>query len=135
MTSPVVIRKATEADLPLIYSSWIRSYRTGKARKGLPGRGGVRYAESQHQIVTRLLSRSDVRVACYAKNPQLILGWVCLEPETSTVHYVYVKSAYRGLGVVRDLLGTLLWQPCRYSHKTRKVRAMEGWVYHPEDKE
>lgn len=132
MSEPVLIRPATEADLPLIFSSWIRSYRHGNPATLRQGRS---YAESQHRIVERLLARAEVRVACYSGSPSLILGWACIERKNSTIHYCYVKNAYRGLGLVRSLLGSLLGQPLRYSHRTRKLRPREGWTYHPEDKE
>jgi hypothetical protein len=101
----VRFRPARPDDEALIYSSWLRSlwHDAGKrptdaryVRKSVWHRG-------QHRLVERLMG-SGAEVLC-AELEGLVIGWICFDPgEAGTLHYGYVKDAYRGRGVFKALL-------------------------------
>lgn len=93
-------------DYNFVRQSWLRNYReTGPAKKQ-PQRSFYRY---HHDIVDGLLHRPDTRVwvASLTTDPDRIYGWLCTseawQPRIQVVHYVYVKSMYRGNGLARRL--------------------------------
>lgn len=61
-----------------------------------------------HQVVERILSSPGVivQVACLKADPEVILGYSVLGPNTTgiTLHFIFVKSAWRGIGVARSLV-------------------------------
>jgi GNAT superfamily N-acetyltransferase len=114
----IAIRYANASDLRFVRDSWFESYRRGGFA---PEIGFDLFSEGQRKLIATLTHPSNVRVACAENTPDEILGWVCFEG--ATVHYVYVKSAYRKLGCAEGLLEDVrevTEQPSRfYSHQTR----------------
>lgn len=101
----LTIRDYTDDDMPLVYSSWLRSLwddattRQSDARyirKGVWHRG-------QHRLIEKLLTGGDA-VVVVAELEGAIVGWICIDPEASTLFYGFVKPPYRGNGVFRELL-------------------------------
>lgn len=120
MTVPGIrIRPAVEADLPFILSSWVQSYcdRDNGALEVKRVRDSVLKA-GHRLLVARLLAADDTvtLVACKDDAENVIVGWSCcthvyatsddVNPaptKTSTLHYVYIKSDFRGNGIAREL--------------------------------
>lgn len=138
MTLPfdVVLERANRGDAKLVYSSWIKSYRHSEAAHKLPN--GV-YEPFQRDVIHRLLAAPGtcVYVARPTDWPDGVLGWVCAEP--GVMHYAYVKSPYRRLGLGRTLLAYAAEQLgeafTAYTHKRKPwTEALErqGLVYAPE---
>lgn len=94
MTLDVAVRPMRDIDTPLIYSSWLRSYRGSADRRIATD---VFYRR-HHELVERILRHPDTRVSVLtpADDPNTILGWSCRTG--TTLHYVYVKEAFRRLG-------------------------------------
>lgn len=44
-----------------------------------------------------------VKVACLPEDPDIILGYSILSANYSTIHWVYVKSAWRNKGIGRSI--------------------------------
>lgn len=121
------------SDERLVVDSWLQSLRHGDAAQRRLSRGA--YLVGQRQVIDRLLARSEVRVAAWSQDPELVFGWACVEPARCVVHYVYVKHRYRQRGVARVLLADLVGRPCRYTHETliltRAIQLPVGWVFDP----
>lgn len=109
------IRFAEIQDLPLVFSSWLKSYRKHAATQGL---SNDVYFSGQRELIARLLQRATVRLLVSVEDPSHIYGWACTELSGGlpVLHYVYVKQTYRRLGFARLLLGDLLTTPVAYSH-------------------
>jgi len=97
--SEVKVRKVKKADLPFILSSWFESY--WKAHASKRGLAYETYKSYQDDLIKRLLHRSLVLVACPVFDDTEILGYSVTEG--STLHYVYVKSVYRRMGIATGL--------------------------------
>lgn len=95
---PLTLRLATPSDLRFVKHSWFQSYRKG-------GRApDVAFPVLQAglgALIDRLVSEASVFVAAATEVPDEICGWSCRR--TGTLHYVYVKQAYRHLGIGRQL--------------------------------
>lgn len=134
--------RASPSDVPLIYSSWLRSYADSPAALKLPRSV---YWEHQRDTIDRLLERASVIVARPAGWPEGIAGWLCCElpgPGRIVVHYAWTKARYRRMGVCNSLLkhmgvGTDGREDKTYSHLrppwTRWFEA-HGWTYDPRSK-
>lgn len=111
----IIVRDATDTDASFVFSSWLRSYSESPFARGLRRRV---FFERHHRLIEELLRRPSVtvRVAALASDPVVLLGWCAGEP--GTLHYVYVKAAWRGIGIARRLVGEIPGGVRVYSHRT-----------------
>lgn len=110
MQLPLKIRFGAAYDLDFIYNSWIKSYRNRvPVCKTL-------YCKKQHDLITSILGRSTILVATPDTDPELIVGYLVYEAE-STLHWVYVKQSFRHMGIAQELLKYAgLTDDFEYSH-------------------
>ena len=112
MTTPT-IRHATKDDLRFVHSSWHTNFWKVWANKHVLRE---HYNEGMDRRIERLLSRSVVLVAFFPEVPDEVLGWACMDGDT--LHYVYVKAAYRRAGIGSGLTqGLVKW----YTHSTNEA--------------
>lgn len=144
MTPPLRIRDWDLEDWPFVLSSWLRSYHDRPSESpAVDVPNELYFADAgQHGIVTSIFNDVDTRivVACSEDDWRAIFGWAAFGPtEPATLHYVYVKSPYRKLGVARALLSRLTDEPQPETiHCTHWTRALRTWrarglpyVYNP----
>lgn len=111
----VKMRAPTATDLPLIFSSWLKSYRKSDFGKRFTNEI---YFDGHKKVIERVLARSKVVIAGDVDDPTQIYGWVCFEENPVRVlHYVYVKQAYRALGIASLLIERFIPGPCAHSHE------------------
>ncbi len=116
-----MIRQGKEEDLPFIYSTWLRNYKHSSdfAKEIAP----AVYYKFHQAAIERIIKRGAlVLMAVDNEAPDVIWGWAVVEktPEADIVHYLYVKKAFRGLGVGTELLQMAQVNPTKlaYSHIT-----------------
>lgn len=100
----IAIRAAIKGDEPLIYSSWLKSYRANSAfSKRI--RTDI-FFSNHHQVIEAILSRPTTRmlVATVADDPDTILGWFVFDLAGPVLHYVYVKEPFRHWGIATSLV-------------------------------
>lgn len=99
---PVKIRSRESRDDNFILNSWLKSYfrsREWFCQATLTER---EYYEGHHRIVSALLGRCDVSVACNPDDASQIFGWSCSERGSDgscALHYLYVKACCRGFRI------------------------------------
>jgi len=131
MTS-IEARRATEDDIPFICDSWIKSYRDSPTAKHL---STSVYMAGHTPIVEHLLRERCGAIVLYPPDAGAdeICGWICAEiggDGQFVLHYVYIKGPYRGLGLLRRLMGaagcvdgeTVLTTHVPRRHTRRKLR-------------
>ncbi len=132
--SDFIIRPAVDSHRSFILATWLRSYQANsvhakKINKSL-------FFERHHDVAEAILARptTDTRVAVWSEDEDVVLGYAVTEPAKRTVHFVYVKPAFRRSGLASALL-TDLEKPLIYSHATFGLRdlsrQLDGWVYDP----
>lgn len=101
MSLPITIRRAHSGDLAFIYNSWLRSFK-GSRDKHVDA---DTYFEGHHELIGDLLDSTNttVLIARPVDDADTILGW-CVKTN-DTLHYVYVKEAFRRMGIARALVG------------------------------
>lgn len=136
LKSQVQIRNATEADVPFIFNSWLKSYRSSNSVKNI---SNPVYFEFQHKVIEKLLTRSQVYMLCASDDPSQVYGYlVCEEIEQVPVlHYCYVKYAFRGMKLCSMLMKHAKLDKQRggfYTYETHAITKLLGksaFVYNP----
>lgn len=101
---PVALRDATESDAPYVFATWLKSQRRQGDRAEMRNRV---YFENEKRRVGGLLARSVVTMAVNPADATHIYGYLCrsvLSDDLALVHFLFVKPAYRKLGVARILM-------------------------------
>ena len=64
------------------------------------------FMENYHPIVEAMLAspRNHVRVACLKDDPEVILGYSILSRDGTRCHFVFVKAAWRKVGIAKSLI-------------------------------
>lgn len=62
------------------------------------------FMENYKQVATALLSKAVIKIACLKEDPDVIIGYSILSPDYQTIHFVFVKHAWRNKGIARSLL-------------------------------
>ena len=111
LESLISLRPMNPDDQRFVASSWFESYWKGAALKsGMPFSA---YKAGQDMRIRNLLARSQTLIVYATSIPDEILGYAVLEPASGSVHWVYVKSAYRREGIATALCkGRFRW----YTH-------------------
>ena len=142
------IEPATEADIPLVYETWLRNYwgvnaKHTRARRPLCHMDIELYFAEQRRLIDRLLERSIVLVARDPDDEVLRYGWIAFEQSPPTLHYVYVKYPIRSTATCRRGLGTQLMEAFHpgfgkdmffYTHQTYSMSFLKDkWkgIYNP----
>jgi GNAT superfamily N-acetyltransferase len=130
-STTIQIRPATERDLNLIFSSWLKSYRPSLFAQKISNE--VFYKE-HHDAVERALKRSTILIASNPEDENHVYGWICFEDTgpISVLHYLYVKNPFRGFGIAKQLLRKMKPGVFVYTHHTQHFsRLATGAVYSP----
>lgn len=99
MNNTWIIRLGRPEDRPLIYATWLRGlYYGNKYYKTIDQSA---YFATYPKVLEHLLNNSSVQVACLSSDPDVVLGYVVYKGDT--VHWIYVKRAWRGLGIAKSL--------------------------------
>lgn len=118
------IRPKTKEDENFIFSTWLRCYKTQSyfAKRIRNHIFFKRHAE----IVTHILAKTTSRtfVAHPASDEDTILGYLTCEPgDAPTAHFIYVKEAFRSMGIASALFDAAEIDPTTmtFSHWTFPV--------------
>lgn len=127
----VVVRAAEPGDDGFIYSAWTKG-----AREVEPTRWVPREAFAGH--VRKRLAKGTTLVACHPDDPAMAVGFLCFEllrDDIAIVHWVYVVSIFRRMGVARGLLAgvpySTLVATSNSKHFARWIREKSGAVFDP----
>lgn len=102
-----VVRPADPDDVQFVVGTWIEGYRHGSP--WAHRLTDAVFFQHHQPVIASILERAFVIVACDAADPRVIYGDVVYEPitpEGPALHWVYVKKAFRRLGVARALLAS-----------------------------
>lgn len=103
MKTEIEIRPARTEDTEFVFATWLRSYR--HASQFAKKISNEVYYRWHHKVIERILARgAQVYIAHPIGEPEVILGYICLESQDKlVVHYIYVKKAFRKMGVAKML--------------------------------
>jgi len=132
LNDEIEVRLAKPEDLNFIFSCWLRNYRHSSqfARKI----SNTVYYKYHHKVIERIIGRgAQVRIAHQVGEPDIILGFACMESfeNTPVLHFIYVKKAFRGLGIAKKLVWEL--ENLQFTHLTENLDLEKHplFVYNP----
>jgi GNAT superfamily N-acetyltransferase len=107
MTPKFFVRAAHQSDVPFLTSTWLKSARDAFHYRGIPN---TVYYDNMHFILEQVLPRATVLVACDPDAVNVVYGYVVGEVIDGclTIHYCYVKKAWRRMGILSLLFRRLL---------------------------
>jgi len=131
-----VIRAKEPDDEDLIYSSWLKSFKS-ESIQGKRTYSHVFFGQ-QHDVIENLLRRGTTLIACWEKDPMVIAGYLNYEKKDDQLylHYAFTKHKFRRMGVLRALLaaaGFKRGDRPYFSHWTESmddlIRHYPEWIY------
>jgi hypothetical protein len=89
-------------DMNFIYSTWLKGLRYGNDWFSFITKEA--YFTFYHRIIELILNKPHViiQIACLKEDPDVILGYSVYEG--FVLHWVFVKSAWRKIGIAKDLV-------------------------------
>lgn len=130
------IRRANDEDIPFIFSSWLKSFRTSWFAKLI---ANPIYFDQHHKVIENVLKTSEVLVACNNEDIGQIYGYICAEriDGVFVVHFTYIKHPFRKMGIAKELLNVFdhdLGNAAFYTHHTKSAESVTskyGFIYNP----
>ncbi len=96
-----------ETDCAFVYSTWLRNYKYSSyfAKRIKP----AIFFAGHHAILNHLMAKPTTKgfIAHPKDDTETILGWLVCEPHEDrrpTIHFIFVKDAFRHMGVATTLL-------------------------------
>lgn len=98
----VAIREGRVEDWNFFYSTFLRALYYGDSWfKEIPK---DIFMENYHKVADVLLAKGILKVACLKEDPEVILGYALFSSQYPALHFVFVKSAWRGIGIAKSLV-------------------------------
>ena len=124
----ITIRPGELSDRAFVFSTWLKGLRYSNKWFGLIDE--YIYFSEYHRIIEKILSKpsTKIHVATLIEDPGIILGYSVQEPDT--LHWVFVKPDWRGIGLCSDLVGNSIKF---VTHMTKKgsVFNKKGVTFNP----
>lgn len=99
----------------------------------------IRHMELHMKKVLPIISPERILVAADPQEEDVIYGWVCFEPGTKILHYVYTTDGFRRMGIAQGLMalaGVLGDDRVQISHYNWRIKRLfkhlkQNWDYNP----
>lgn len=100
------VREFRPSDLNFVMSTWLKGLRYGNDTFGLID--SKVYFDAYHKIIEALINLPEtmIVVACLKEDSEVILGYSVVNPTKNLVHFTFVKSAWRGIGIAKNLVSS-----------------------------
>lgn len=133
----IILRDGLPSDRNFIYKTILQHYRHASPHtKDIPD--NVFY-DCHHLLISKVMRQSGniVRVAALKDDPEVLFGFLWGNVDPETIHYVYVKKAFRRMGMAKMLYKSLfsMADDVYITHWTKEVNQLydkhEGLVFNP----
>lgn len=129
----IEVRPAKLEDLDFIYATWLKSYRhSSQFAKKLTN---AIFFDMHHKVIDGFIARGGLVSIAHPKGePDVILGYICTEPDLPVLQYIYVKKPFRKMGIAKTLYKTSK-EPSLFTHWTTDtdwiVKKLTTLTYNP----
>lgn len=125
----ITTRDYAPADHPFIMSTFLRGLYYGDSwfseiKKSI-------FMPNYHHVIEALLKKptTRIRVACLVEDKDVILGYCVFS--AGTVHYSFVKKAWRNIGIAKSLLPMDIKQVTHLTKVGLDITKKKGWDFNP----
>lgn len=105
-TEVITVRPVKEGDKNFIYSTWLLGVFYGETvfkemKKDV-------FMANYHNLIDQIMNHKDIKIniACFKDDPDTILGYAILNKNNKTLHWAFVKNAWRKIGLGKMLTGS-----------------------------
>ncbi len=104
MQDQIAIRDVKDDDMPFFFNSMLNHYKHSSPHTRLIPDSN--YYLELHNIIDRMLERKGniLKLCVLAEDPSIVFGYVWANDCPDTINYLYVKKAFRGLGIAKSLI-------------------------------
>ena len=126
------VRDGTENDKSFILATFLRGLYYGDSWFSLIPKDI--FMENYKRLAEAIVTSPNVvvKIACLPDDPDVILGYSILSADYQTIHFVYVKSAWRKNGIAKSLCPKF---PTSVTHLTglgkELMKKFDGCVFNP----
>ncbi len=117
----VSIRDYAESDKNFVFSTWLRGLYYGESYFSQVPKGI--FMENYHEVIEKTIDplTVSIKVACLKDEPDVILGYAVLAHFSTHLHYVFVKKAWRNIGIAKSLVPVSIKTVSHLTHVGRAV--------------
>lgn len=126
MTEQITIRPGVAEDGAFLFATWLRGLYHGNDWFGLIDKDA--YFAYYHIVISKILDKSEVLVACLADEPDVVLGYAVYRDHV--LHWVHVKKAWRKMGIAKMLVPKDV-TTCTHLTKVGKSLKPKEWTFNP----
>lgn len=100
----VILRPMVESDLNFVMATIMRGLYYGESWFSEIDKSS--FMRNYHKAIEFLLAKetTQVVIACLKDDPEVILGYSILSPTLEVAHFVFIKKAWRGIGIAKSLV-------------------------------
>lgn len=128
----IKVRNSNPEDTAFIVSTWEKHFRKHNTGIVFFVRKET-YDEWHPKVIKRILQRptTNVLVAADKEDPSVIYGYLCYEKlsdNLAVIHYCYIKSNFRKMGIAKELLKKSeidLEKQVEFTHDTNEMK----WIW------
>lgn len=128
----ISVRPAKETDLSFIYATMLRSlYYSVPFYKEIDKKA---FFVNYSKVVQQLLQKpgTEIAIACFADEPDIILGYAITEPVNAVGHFAYVKAPWRAKGIFKQLLENKQINVITHlTSSTKNYMIKNNWTFNP----
>jgi GNAT superfamily N-acetyltransferase len=106
MSEVYYIRDYKESDKAFVLATFLRGLYYGDSWFSLMPKDV--FMKNYKPIIEALVARNFVKVACLIEDPDVIIGYSILSQDFQVIHWVFVKKAFRGMGIGKRLIHKFL---------------------------
>lgn len=127
----VLVRDMRVSDMNFIFSTFLRGLYYGDSwfseiPKDI-------FMKNYHQVIEKILNspKVQVKVACLKDDDEVILGYSLLSKDDTKCHFVFVKNAWRKIGIAKSLVPQTVNTATHSTTLGLSLIKKKGWLFNP----
>lgn len=129
----VRIRNAQPSDLGFVYSTWLKGlYHGCKLYKDILKLNEQHFTDRYHEMLKKVIFGKEavVRIAALREDDDTIIGYAVYNKHPAHLHWVFVKPAFRRLGLAKKLVPDSI-VACTQLTTIGEAIKPDEWIYRP----
>lgn len=123
----IAIRQAVLPDKNFILATMLRALYYGDTWFSLIPKDT--FMKHYHSIAEKLVATNNIKIACLRDEPTVIIGYSI--STLDTVHFVYVKKSWRGIGIAKSLIPDNTNTVTHLTKVGLVITKKKNWIFNP----